>query len=61
MCELIGKFQRPRNTEGLRVVFKKRLIRAGVVEDGALVCERLPAGNYRLEAAAPKEVCFFPK
>ena len=22
------------------------------------MCERLPAGNYRLEAAAPKEVCF---
>ncbi|KAK9819486.1 hypothetical protein WJX81_000130 [Elliptochloris bilobata] len=30
-------------------------VRCFMTEDGALVCERLPAGNYRLEAAAPRE------
>ncbi|KAK9907559.1 hypothetical protein WJX75_005957 [Coccomyxa subellipsoidea] len=28
-------------------------VRCFMTKEGALVCERLPAGNYRLEAAAP--------
>ena len=42
---------------GLAFSINTDTIPLGEVEDGALVCERLPAGNYRLEAAAPKEVC----
>ncbi|BDA47939.1 hypothetical protein COCOBI_11-1960 [Coccomyxa sp. Obi] len=29
-------------------------VRCYMTKEGALVCERLPAGNYRLEAAAPR-------